>query len=63
MEDWQERVIEEHNALSEKILTLGSFLSKGAPGVSDEGRALLRRQRNAMLDYHDALTDRIARFS
>jgi hypothetical protein len=57
---WRERLIAERDELSIKVNGLAAFLSKGAPGASDAHRFLLRQQRNAMLDYHDALCDRIA---
>lgn len=62
MEDWQQRVIDERRELGDKITKLASFLSRGAPEASNEERALLRQQRNAMLDYADALDERILRF-
>jgi hypothetical protein len=62
MEDWQRRVIEERAELSERITKFAAFLSKGAPGAPDWTRRLLRLQRNAMLEYSDALNDRIALF-
>lgn len=62
MEDWQNRVAEERKELGERIMKIVAFLSKGAPGASDEDRSLLRRQHSAMLDYADSLDKRILRF-
>lgn len=63
MEDWQQRVIDERKEISERLTKLAAFLSRGAPGASEKGRDLLRRQRNAMLDYGDVLDERILDFS
>lgn len=56
---FHQQVIDEAAGLSEKIVKLASFLAKGAPHASDLQRGMLRRQRNAMLEYHDILVERI----
>jgi len=63
MEPWQERVIAERDALVDKLVKLGCFLHTPQFHVlPGEDKQLLRRQREAMLDYCDVLDERIARF-
>lgn len=64
MATWQERVVEEQNQLAEKIGKLIKFIALN-PTFADLdsfNKGALRRQRDAMIAYSDALGDRIAEF-
>ena len=62
--DGQQRVIDEKNALDEKLIKLSAFVRTDEFYALDtEDRQLLRRQREVMLQYSDILGDRIARFA
>lgn len=59
MPDWVERLLEEEKQLSERIKKLCTFVSSGAPKLTKDDLTLLRRQRDAMLLYHDIIVDRL----
>lgn len=66
MADWQDRVIAERTELSVKLTALAVFISRRDPhfeALADEDKALLRDQRNALLEYIEILDARIARFT
>lgn len=63
MEDWQERVVKERGDLSEKLTRLSAAISVRTLPLSEEDWELLRRQRDAMVDYYVALDERVRRFS
>lgn len=59
----QQRVIEERDALEEKITKLREFFgSKIYRELDRDDRALLSLQYNVMLEYADILERRIGRF-
>lgn len=63
MSPHEQRVIDEKNALDEKLIKLSAFVrTEEFYALDTEDRQLLRRQREVMLDYSDILGDRIARF-
>ncbi len=64
MEDWQQRAIEEHRDLAEKLGRLVAFISSSPvfDKLSVMDQLLLRDQRDGMVDYHTALSTRISRF-
>lgn len=60
---YQERVVEEYSALSEKATTLYSFLAtKFYEKLEPEDQHLLRMQYYSMMVYVGILEKRIARF-
>ena len=62
MEDWLERVIQERKELNAKLAKLAAFISRRDPrfeALSEEDKRLLRRQREAMLEYSEILEERI----
>lgn len=60
----QQRVVDEKNALDEKLIKLSAFVRTDTfTALEAEDKQLLRRQREVMLDYSDILGDRIARFA
>lgn len=62
MKPHEQRIIDEKNALDEKLIKLSSFVRTEAfYALRTEDRQLLRRQREVMLEYSDILGDRIAR--
>lgn len=65
MEDWQQRVIDERNALSSNLVKLNRFLDdeKALDAVPFHDRKLLIEQRHCMDKYRNVLDQRIARFT
>ncbi len=64
MEDWQQRVVDEYNALDEKCEKLEAFLvTKAFFELELVDRTLLIQQHNAMSLYAYVLNSRIERFS
>ncbi len=62
--DWQQRVIDEHAELQERVTKLGAFLhSDRIIGMMAEDVGLLVRQYEAMCRYREALSGRILRFN
>ena len=62
-EDWQQRLIDEYNDLSVKLIKLTRFIeSPKFDGVGDGERQDLRRQREAMIQYMVVLGSRSTRF-
>ena len=60
----QERVLAERHDLTTKIASLYEFMRSGTyQALPDRDWELLRKQLHAMLDYEDALTQRIRRFA
>lgn len=63
LEQWQQRVIEEREALTSKIDKLRDFLdSDFVFEVKREDHLSLQKQLHAMTEYESALMDRISRF-
>lgn len=62
MEDYQKRVIEEHQELNSKIVKLTSFLFENLLKIKKNERELLQKQLYLMLEYSNVLTDRIDTF-
>lgn len=63
MEDWQQRVIDEHTELVAKMDKLLDFLStQQCAAMPVKDRELLVRQRRAMMDYAMILAERCLRF-
>lgn len=63
MEDYQQRVIEEAESLSEKIKKLDEFTSTETfAALHSEDSNLLLHQKFLMLDYYGVLNERISRF-
>lgn len=63
MEDWQQRVIDEHTELVAKMDKLLSFLStQQCASLSIKDRELLVRQWSAMMGYAMILAERCRRF-
>lgn len=61
---WQQRVIEEQAALTEKIVKLKTFLrTGGGAALCGLDRDILETQLEHMQGYADALAIRIARFN
>jgi len=61
MEPWQQRVIEEKDALQIKFDALTEFLRGEAfKGVADKEQHLLKQQHRAMSEYLYILYERIA---
>lgn len=56
---WYSEVTEEHKELGERIAKLTKFIALGCLGLTDKHKLCLRRQRHAMLEYYDVLTDRL----
>jgi len=64
MLDWQQRVIEEHDALSEKILKLVNFVYEDSfSKLSEIDQSLLRAQLAAMSNYSTILEMRMLFFT
>lgn len=61
VEEWKTRVVEERDALSEKIVKLRTFLLSGPPLEALE-LAALQDQYQTMQRYEEILNDRISRF-
>ena len=64
MEDWQQRVIEEKEALDKKLTKLQEFLGKSAKceRLPSDDKVLLVQQEMAMRQYSDILGERVAAF-
>ena len=63
MEQWQERVIEEHAKLCERIVKLADFIrGPESRKLTNEYRLVLMQQLSAMTLYIDALDTRIKCF-
>ena len=65
MKDWQERVLNEHIALSTRLTALASFISRRDPqflALAPRDQQLMKLQRDAMLEYEDILSERLSRF-
>lgn len=62
MNAWQERVVEEHRELNDRVCKLRAFLSTDAVVLSLVERDRLVRQRVFMEAYLQVLTERIAAF-
>ncbi len=63
MEAWQERVIEEHSALTDKAATLYGFLASSAFNTLDKpNQHLLKQQYYTMMVYAGILEQRITLF-
>lgn len=60
---WQTRVLDEYNELRARIDKLTGFLENGAPGTNEEEITRLQMQRVAMIDYSNALIERISHFT
>lgn len=57
---WKERLVAEHVELAGKAIGLVSYLAgDDFFDRTPEEVAILRRQRDAMIAYHDALSDRL----
>jgi len=60
---YQLRIVDEHNALAEKLKKLEEFHRHLVfAGLPDEERSLLTRQAHAMSEYLHILKQRMARF-
>lgn len=60
----QQRVIDEHAELDNKIYRLGSFLqSERVLGVEHDEVLRLKRQHEVMCEYSSILTERIKHFA
>ena len=62
MNDWQERVIEERNQLSERLRKLTVFLENNLI-PNGNNRFLLIQQQRTMELYLDILEERVNRFA
>ena len=63
VEDWQFRVTEERSELENRLYKLNTFMkSKEYEKICREEQYRLQAQKNAMRDYAQALTERIAHF-
>lgn len=65
MKDWQTRVITERDDLGHRLTLLSIFIAKRPPdfdGLPEDGKNLLRRQREVMMEYYDVLEERISGF-
>jgi hypothetical protein len=63
LQPFQIRVVEERNALDEKLTKLNTFIvGDKFMDLPDEERLRLRRQASAMEEYSKILGDRIAAF-
>ena len=63
MEKWQERVIEEHAKLCERVIKLSDFMrGPESHKLTNEYRCVLHQQLTAMTLYIDALDTRIKCF-
>lgn len=65
MEDWQQRVVDEHRELCGKLTKLAQFITND-PAFSPIDmyqQNLLRRQRAAMIEYEAVLAERIKLFT
>lgn len=63
LQDWQERVVHEEQALNEKLLALINFNNSDAVKklpIDEQDR--LKRQENAMTEYSVVLRERIDNF-
>ena len=65
MEPWQQRVVDEHREVSDRLIKLTAFISgnEAFARLHAIDQSLLRAQRSAMVDYEAVITQRIARFS
>lgn len=64
MEYWQERLLDEHAQLCDRLMRLSALIVGESPGfaaLDEEDKRLLRHQRMIMLDYSEVLQDRINR--
>lgn len=65
MSSWSDRLVAERAELADRLTRLAAFISRneadgfGALDLVDKD--LLRRQRAAMLEYHDILDERVSR--
>lgn len=63
LEPWQQRIIKEFRDLCDKIDALTIFmLGSLFTTLPEKDQDLLRRQNDAMWDYHNVLLARMARF-
>lgn len=62
--DWRQRVIEEEQALRQKMVALRAFIENVTlmPALPQEEQRRLRRQLAAMEQYHQILLERIMAF-
>jgi hypothetical protein len=65
MQPHEQRVVEEKRGLDEKLVKLAAFISASPifEKMDPVDKALMRDQRDAMLQYSEALDARIARFA
>jgi len=64
MEDWQQRVKDEHADLTVKLHKLKAFLcGKGVEALTPRTKRLMIKQRDAMEDYCWVLAERIKDFT
>lgn len=63
MEDWQQRVLDEHIALKDKLDKLQKFLAAPPTWIKDVDLKLLTAQFAAMTAYEQLLVVRISRFT
>lgn len=63
LQDWQERVVHEEQALNEKLLSLINFnASDAVKKLPADEQKRLKRQENAMTEYSVVLRERIDNF-
>lgn len=62
MTPWQDRVVDERNALQTQLMLLTEFLSVRQPSVDPVALALLSIQQSIMKSYVETLELRIALF-
>lgn len=63
LKDYQQRVVDEHKDLVEKITKLSAFLgTEKFTTLSAEDQNILLRQYTVMISYRDVLALRISRF-
>ena len=64
MEDYQQRVVDEHSELSSKRMKLGTFIQSSPifERMTLPEQVLLVRQHSAMINYEGILDERIALF-
>lgn len=62
MKDWQERVVQEHKDLMDKMDRLDEFMVARGTSIGEDNLSLLQAQYTAMNAYRSALEARIATF-
>lgn len=65
MIEWQQRVVEEHQELHDKVTKLTKFMASNNglfESLEKEDKKLLVAQASVMWDYIDILEERIERF-